>query len=109
MKIEEAVQKYVEYLNSDGEFSEKEVQSMKDTLKTAMKMTTALPFEVNANTFAKSILLLALFALSNGNSKAGTMVACLKFKRDLEFFAKEDFNPLAECLNIFYGEEPNNQ
>lgn len=109
MKIEEAVQKYIESLNSDGEFSDKEVVSMKECMTLCMKMMTALPFEVNANTFAKSTLLLALFALSNGNSKAGIIVSCLKFERDLDFFAKEGFNPLADCLNIFYGEKPNNK
>lgn len=109
MKIEEAVQKYVQSLNSDGEFSDKEIESMKECMTLGMKMMTALPFEVNSNAFAKSILLLALFALSNGNNNAERALSCMKFRRDLEFFSKEGFNPIAECLNIFYGEKPDNQ
>lgn len=109
MKIEEAVRKYVEFINKDGGFSAEDAKKTSDVMTIGLKMMTALPFEVEQGTLTKAIVLLALYAISNGRNKQDAEIVCRAFCDNLQFFLKEGFNPIADGLNIFYGEEPDNQ
>lgn len=107
MKISEAVEKYIDWVQpNDDELSEE----IRGSMNLAMKMVLALPYEVKIQDFAKACAVLSAYMLCNGmgvEDKITHNRNCFnKMVKTICDMTVEAGNPLGMCLDFFYGKEP---
>ena len=107
MKISEAVEKYIDWVQpNDEELSEEIRRSM----NLAMKMVLALPYEVNGGDFARACAVMSAYMISNGLVLAEDINHnrnCFnKMVKTICEMTAEAGSPLGMCLDFFYGKEP---
>lgn len=107
MKIPEAVEKYIEWVQpNDDELS----KTIRGSMTLAMKMVLALPCEVKGEDFAKACAVLSAYVVSNGHVLAEDInhnrLAFNRMVKTICDMTAEAGNPLGMCLDFFYGKEP---